>query len=200
MVAVKSLADAATLASLKTATGPVYGAPTVVTSGVWALASGTGSAKTKSSVTTRLWPLTGSSPNRPGWNVVPLKLNSTSVPRVSVTLVMTGLANTTPRNSAAPDAEGCTKNLPRLVVPAKYSILVGLGKRTLRKMAPKPGVAAGTGAVPAGLGRTKLISIVFSPNMANVLVGLKAGNSPVTLGLTVEKVDGSAPEAGPLTA
>src|SRR5262245_45674296 len=114
--------------------------------------------------------------------------------------VTTGLANKTPKNSAPPLKLGCTKNLPRLESPAKYSMLVELNRRTLRKMAPKPRVATGTGVEVGELGCTKLKSMELSLNMANVLVGLKAGKRFVTVGLTVEKVDGSEAEAGPLTA
>ena len=132
---------------------------------------------------------------------MPSKLNSTSVPSVMVTRVTIALVNSSPRNSACPaDVPTGTKNLPKLVLPLKYSMLVVLGTWTLRKMAPKPRLAAGAGVVAGSLANTKLKSMVLSLNMANVLVGLKARKRFVTVGLTVENVDASVAEAGPLTA
>ena len=55
----------------------------------------------------------------------------------------------------------------------------------LMKIAPKPRVPARAGVVPVALGRTKDWSIVLSLNIAKVLLGLKAGNSPVTFGVHV---------------
>src|SRR6266851_105339 len=168
MVAVKSLTDAAAFRSVNVATAPVNGAPSLVLTVGWPVDTATGSAKAKSSVTTRLWPLTGSSGCRPGWKFTPSKLNSTSVPSVSVTRVTIGLLNNSPRNSAVPEEEDGTKNFPRLVLPLKYSMLVELGRRTLRKIATKPRVAASTGVDVGELARAKLRSIELSLNMANV--------------------------------
>ena len=61
--------------------------------------------------------------------------------------------------------------------------------RTLRKTAPKPRVATGTGVAVGALAKTKLRPMVLSLNMAKVLVGLKAGNKVETLGFTDTNVD-----------
>src|SRR5436190_1183453 len=116
----------------------------------------------------------------PGVMVGALKLNIVPAPTVRRTLVTTGASNSTPRNSGWLVGPGGTKNRPRLVLPAKYSMLLVFADSTSRKMAPKPRVAAATGAVPRALASTKLTTIVLLLNEPKIRVGLKNGNWPTT--------------------
>src|SRR5204863_333434 len=113
-----------------------------------------------------------------------------AAPPKSLTCTWTGVATAAPKvfeptTSNPPCALAGTKNLPRLRLPWKYSMLEVLATWLLMKIAPKPRVPARAGLVPVALGRTNDWSIVLSLNIANVLFGLKALNNVVdAFGLT----------------
>src|SRR5262245_42728557 len=200
IVAVKSLALPLGSRSLKVATTPVNDTPAkgLTVTGALAvpcapltigrpLAIATGSAKAQSSVTTRLVPVAVRLSVAPGVTVVPSNLKITSVPRVSTTRVTTGLLNRAPTKTGWPVPPTGANSVSSRVLPLKYWMLVVSGCSTLTKMAPKPREAAATTVLLVALGTTNLKSMPLSLNMANVLGELKAGNSPVVLGLAPTK-------------
>src|SRR5262249_42340335 len=97
-----------------------------------------------------------------------------------ITDVTIGTLNSTPRNSACPDVPVGAKNLPRLVEPLKYSMLVVFGLSTSRKIAPNPRLNAGV-ALPAS---TKFTVAKLLVNGENVFAVLNAGNCEVTFAFT----------------